>query len=145
MKEKNSLIGSKEWIVHESKEKITLDQINWLAESVGWGNPFYPSLEKWKRVLHSSSHIAYIKDHDNLIAFGRILEDGMMCMFYDICVHPDYQGQGIGKKIMNHLIEKIKYQDYASIGLIVWKGNPTASEFYQKLGFRSIPAMELEK
>lgn len=90
-------------------------------------------------------HIAYIRENDRLIAFGRILEDGIMCMFYDICVSPDYQGKGIGTLIMNHLIDKIKHHEFISIGLFVWEGNESASEFYKKFGFEKSPAMELKK
>ena len=67
-----------------------------------------------------------------------------MCMFYDICVHPEYQGKDIGTSLMNHLIDKIKDKNYISIGLFVWEGNETASEFYNKLGFMNVTAMELK-
>jgi len=66
-------------------------------------------------------------------------------MFYDVCVHPNYQTNGIGRAVMDYLIEKIKDREYISIGLFVWEGNKTASEFYRKLGFEKSPAMELKK
>jgi len=128
----------------ESKNDISFNDINALTEKVGWGNKFHQTEEKWQRVLTSSTHIAYIREDEKLIAFGRILEDGIMCMFYDICVHPDYQGKGIGKQIMDHLIDKIKDKEYISIGLFVWDGNETASEFYGKCGFEKVTAMELK-
>lgn len=131
--------------VLDSKKGISFADICPLIESVGWGNRFYPTEEKWKRVLSASTHIAYVRDGKKLIAFGRILEDGIMCMFYDVCVHPDYQGQGIGSQVMNHLIEKVKDQEYISVGLFVWEGNKTASEFYKKLGFKVVTAMELKE
>ena len=129
----------------ESKSNITFAEINALTESVGWGKSYYPTEDEWKYTLVRSTHIAYIKENEKLIAFGRILEDGIMCMFYDICVHPDYQGKNIGTLLMNHLIDKIKDGKYVSIGLFVWDGNQTASEFYNKLGFEKVTAMELKK
>jgi len=42
------------------------------------------------------------------------------------------------------LINKIKDQEYISIGLFMWEGNPAASTFYQKLGFENAQAMELK-
>ena len=131
-------------IILESKDDLSFNDINALTESVGWGKYFHQSEEKWQRVLNSSTYIAYIKKEDQLIAFGRILEDGIMCMFFDICVHPDFQNQGIGKLLMNHLINKIKDKEYISIGLFVWEGNATASEFYRKCGFENVKAMELK-
>jgi ribosomal protein S18 acetylase RimI-like enzyme len=132
-------------MILESKDHISFDEICSLTESVGWGKKFHKSKEKWKHVLAVSTYIAYIKEHGKLIAFGRILEDGIMCMFYDICVHPDYQNKGLGSKIMNHLIDKIKDKEYLSIGLFVWEGNENASEFYRKCGFEKATAMELKK
>ena len=128
----------------ESKEELSLDLIHALTTSVGWGN-YYESQEKWQRILDMSNYIAYIKENDRIIAFGRVLEDGMMCMFYDICVHREYQGRGIGSLIMNHLIEKIKNNHYYSIGLFIEDDNPTATEFYKRFGFKTVEGMELKK
>jgi hypothetical protein len=75
----------------ESKADIKFSEIEALTGSVGWGKNFHQSEEKWRYVLNSSAHIAYIRHDHRIIAFGRILEDGIMCMFYDICVHPDYR------------------------------------------------------
>ncbi len=132
-------------LVEEDKKGIALSDIHPLIESVGWGKNYYETEEKWKRVLERSSYIGYVKQQGKVIAFGRILEDGVMCMFYDVCVHPNYQRQGIGKAVMNHLINKVKDKGYVSVGLFVWEGNKTASEFYNKLGFEFSPAMELKK
>jgi len=134
-----------EVMILESKDEITFNDINILTESVGWGKRFHQTEEKWQRVLAVSTHIAFIKENEKLIAFGRILEDGIMCMFYDICVHPNYQGKGIGTLLMNHLIDKIKDKEYISIGLFTWEGNENASEFYGKVGFEHVSAMELKK
>ncbi|WP_237759053.1 GNAT family N-acetyltransferase [Legionella birminghamensis] len=130
--------------IQKLKQNISFEEINQLTELVGWGKNYFPSPEKWERVLSASSHVAYIKIDDQLIAFGRIIEDGQMCMFYDICVHPQYQQQKIGSQLMNHLIDRIKDGNYVSIGLFVWPGNTSAKEFYQKFGFELSAAMELK-
>ena len=81
---------------------------------------------------------------DKLIGLGRILEDGIMCMFYGIGIHPDFQKKGIGTKIMKILIEKVKDKGYTSIGLFAWEKNPGNIRFYEKFGFRKTPTgMEL--
>lgn len=129
----------------ESKNGIRFEEINTLTESVGWGKCFYQTEDKWRNILAVSKHIAYIKEDERLIAFGRVLEDGIMCMFYDICVHPDYQGKNIGTLLMDRLIDKIKDNEYISIGLFTWEGNKTVSEFYNKFGFVKSSAMELKK
>ncbi len=129
----------------DSKNEIKLTDVNNLMKQVGWGDNYYQKESVWKRVLEASTHIAYIKENEKLISFGRILEDGVMCMFYDICVHPDYQNKNIGTLLMNHLLDKVKDGNYVSIGLFVWEGNKTASDFYGKLGFEKVTAMEIKK
>lgn len=102
--------------------------------------------EKWREVLSKSSFVYSVWDDNKLLGFGRILEDGIMCMFYDIGIHPDYQDLGIGTKIMETLIDQVKDKNYASIGLFVWEENPKAIQFYEKFGFKKVnTGMELVK
>lgn len=129
----------------ESKNNISLTEISRLTEKVGWGDAYYKTEAQWQRVLFMSAHIAYMKVNGEVIGFARVVEDGQMCMFYDVCVCPEYQRQGIGSALMNHLIDKIKDNNYISVGLFVWDGNKTASEFYSQLGFEKVVAMELKK
>jgi hypothetical protein len=68
------------------KNEIELNDINKLMKDVGWGDSYYPNEKVWGRVVEASTHIAYVKEDEKIISFGRILEDGVMCMFYDICV-----------------------------------------------------------
>jgi ribosomal protein S18 acetylase RimI-like enzyme len=131
-------------IILEEKKSITFSEINALVKSVGWGESYYQTEEKWQRVL-SLSHISYARDNERLVGFARIVEDGIMCMVYDVCVHPDYQGRGIGVELMDALIEKTKDKGYVSIGLFVFEGNPKNIRFYGKLGFEQVVGMELKK
>ena len=52
-----------------------------------------------------------------------------------IAVLPDYRGQGVGTRLLEHLFRNAT--TYAAISLSVSKGNP-AINLYQKLGFRSV-------
>ena len=102
--------------------------------------------KRWKEVLSKSYFIYTAWDENEIIGMGRIMEDGVMCMFYDICINPKYQRQGIGSKIMIKLIDKIKHKKYASIGLFAWKENPANKPFYKKFGFiEKTTGMELDK
>lgn len=51
-------------------------------------------------------------------------------------VHPNYQGKGIGKKLLLHRIEHIKNQEIKSV---IVRTSQLAYQFYKKIGF------ELEK
>jgi ribosomal protein S18 acetylase RimI-like enzyme len=54
-----------------------------------------------------------------------------------ICVHPDWQGQGFGKKIFQHLLQVIENErnDILRVELWVREHNSKAVAFYEKLGF----------
>ena len=125
------------------EKKLPLEQIDNLTEAVGWGKR---GPEKWKEILSKSSYFYSIWDGEKLVAMGRIMEDGVMCVFYDIAVHPDYQRRGLGTQIMNNLINQVKDKKYVSIGLFTWERNPGNVQFYKKFGFEKVEAgMELVK
>lgn len=125
--------------------KLNIKQINILRESVGWKKR--RSDKKWKEVLSKSSFVYSVWDGNRMVGMGRILEDGSMYMFYDIAVHKDYQGKGIGKIIMKKLIDKVKNKRYTSIGLFMAEENiKFLSPFYKKFGFKIVKTgMECKK
>src|SRR5680860_632617 len=118
----------------ESTDKgLTGEQINALRFSVGWCTK--RSEEKWREILDKSSFVYSVFDKDKLVGMGRIVEDGVMCMFYDIIVHKDYQGAGVGKMIMNNLLDFTKDKKYSSISLFADPDNRDfLISFYNKFG-----------
>lgn len=57
-----------------------------------------------------------------------------------IYIRNRYQGQGLGKHLMNKAIERATAQNKQSIWLGVWEKNEAAIGFYQKAGFIKIGA-----
>jgi len=113
---------------------LNSEQINILRSSVGWCNK--RSEEKWCEILSKSSFVYSVYDEDKLVGMGRIVEDGIMCMFYDVVVHKDYQGKGIGKMIMKKLIAFTEDKKYSSISLFADPNNKDfLIPFYNKFGF----------
>ena len=52
-----------------------------------------------------------------------------------IAVSPDFQGKGIGSKILDYLIEEIAIKQNNVLGLLVDFENPNAKKLYEKKGF----------
>lgn len=74
----------------------------------------------------------FVYDSGKLVAAGRALADGVDCSYIcDVAVHPDYQGQGLGRQIVSRLVEFSKGHRkiilYAAVG---------KEPFYLKLGFK---------
>lgn len=130
-------------IIYKEGLGIDSDKLDELWSAIGWKSR---GSNKWKEVLSKSSYMYTAWDNRKLIGTGRIMEDGVMCMFYDIGVHPKYQRQGIGSKILQQLIKKVKDKKYVSIGLFSWEQNPANIPFYKKQGFvQKTSGMELDK
>ena len=90
---------------YEIKNNIpTLEEYKYLCDSVGWTN--YMNFEVAEISLQNSIYCITVKDNNQIIGMGRIVGDGAIYFYIqDIVVHPDYQKNGIGKKIMNTLVE----------------------------------------
>ena len=72
-----------------------------------------------------------------VVGMGRLVGDGVMYWYLqEIIVLPEYQGKGIGKAIVNHLIEHIRKMSISGtgveVGLTAVKGK---EPFYEKFGF----------
>ena len=69
--------------------------------------------EKHQLAFNNSQTVVFVFDNDNqndsdlLVGFGRAISDGAyQAAIYDVVVAENYQGKGIGKLIMAHIIEK---------------------------------------
>ncbi|MFE6720151.1 GNAT family N-acetyltransferase [Streptomyces albidoflavus] len=73
---------------------------------------------------------------DEAVGMGRVIGDGG-CFFQvvDICVAPEHQGQGLGKRIMGELVGELERRapDGAYVSLIA---DGDARFLYEKFGFR---------
>lgn len=62
---------------------------------------------------------------------------------HKIYVHQNTQGQGIGKKLIDHIIEQLQTQGIHSLRLNVKRDN-SARFFYEKLGFVITEEVDIE-
>ncbi|WP_269537396.1 GNAT family N-acetyltransferase [Cerasicoccus fimbriatus] len=84
-----------------------------------------------KLVFGNSRYKCFVFRDGKIIAVGRALADGADCSYIcDVAVHPDCQGEGLGKRIIEKLVELSR--DHKKIILYA---NPGAEPFYKKLGF----------
>ncbi len=53
-------------------------------------------------------------------------------------VNPNYQGKGIGSKMLQFLIDAYVHKHKQTLGLLVDEENPNAKRLYLKLGFKAV-------
>ena len=83
-----------------------------------------------KRVFEASQKVAFAYDDELLVGTGRALSDGVwQAAIYDITVHPDYQGRGLGRAVMESLVEQL-----GDCNVILF-ARPEKVGFYKRLGF----------
>ena len=122
-------------IIYKINDNTSFTQLDNLTENVGWGRR---GEKAWKKILYSSSFVVSAWSDEKLVGLGRIVEDGIMCMVYDIAVHGDFQKLRIGTNIMDRITEEIKNNSFQSVGLFAWKENPMNIDFYSKFGFQQV-------
>lgn len=92
-----------------------------------------------KKALKGTLFSVVVFDDTRPIGIGRVIGDGRVAFFIkDVAVVPDRQGCGIGKLVMNSLMEFIHREGApnAYAGLMALKGK---EPFYQKFGFHIRP------
>jgi GNAT superfamily N-acetyltransferase len=82
-------------------------------------------------VFTNSMFNCFVYHGDSVVGAGRALADGVDCAYIaDIAVHPDHQGLGLGRAIIERLVTAAKGHKK-----IILYANPGAEGFYAKLGF----------
>jgi ribosomal protein S18 acetylase RimI-like enzyme len=72
-------------------------------------------------------------DGSVLVGAGRALSDGVWrAAIYDVAVLPEYQGKGIGSKIIQHLVQSAK------VDVVMLYSVPGKEKFYEQFGFRKM-------
>jgi len=112
-----------------------LDTVDWtrvceLFSKVEWRTR---TEEEISMAFRQSSWTVFIYENELLIAFGRTVDDGRYyAMLADIVVDPDYQGNGLGKYLVNTLNEKLG-DNYHFVTLTAAPGK---GKFYKSIGWK---------
>ena len=120
---------------------ITPEEYMELRKIVGWLE--FPA-EEAKACVENAYLLLCVRDEEKAIGLARLLWDGGYVAFLsDVLVIPEYQGQGLGRKLVEAVIKRIKddmkpgYK--VKLTLSASKGKES---FYTQFGFRERPNEE---
>jgi GNAT superfamily N-acetyltransferase len=114
--------------IKETKE-INKEKIIELYKANKWSSAEKPDL-LYKALMNSDSLIT-AWDGNRLVGLGNAISDGYLVVYYPhLLVHPDYQGKGIGKMIVDKFQNK-----YGNFHQQLLTADGKAIDFYRKCGF----------
>ena len=114
--------------------KMTGEEYNEMRVSVGWRPITEGQAER------GIAHTTFLE----IVAMGRILFDfGYTAYLGDVIVRPEYQGRGIGRKIVEMLIGMTMESAHEDERIMFILGAAKGKEeFYEKMGFIRRPNEE---
>ena len=94
-----------------------------------------------ERGLKHTTFLVVAREEGKAVAMGRVLFDfGYTAYIGDVIVRPEYQGQGIGKHIVELLMQQVMAVAEPEDRIMFILGAAKGKEgFYEKLGFRKRP------
>ncbi len=118
--------------------ELSAEDFRALRVSDNWAVPACAQAEA--AIAHSLICVTARKD-GRAVGMGRLVGDGALIWYIqDVIVLPEYQGQGIGRRIVERLIEHVRATrlpgTQVTVGLMAAFGK---EGFYEKLGFRVRP------
>lgn len=95
------------------------------------------SLEGAEKALGNALFTVTLRTEDNrLIGMGRVIGDGgLTYLVTDVAVSPQFQGQGLGKKIVQEIRDYLEREALPSAYICLVADVP-ANHFYEKYGFK---------
>lgn len=88
--------------------------------------------EEMAIAIAHSHPVVTVWDHDRLIGFSRATSDGVFrATIWDVVVHPDYQGAGLGRKLVQTVLSHPLMSRIERVYLMT----TNQQAFYERIGF----------
>ena len=125
-------------LVFSQSRPMDLVELERLLESVGWSRR---PVRRVRRALDHSLITVGLWRHDprlpRLVGFARCTGDGVLdATIWDVAVHPLYQGSGLGKQLMDYILDALRELGTERATLFA---DPGVLPFYQRLGWELEP------
>jgi len=108
---------------------IAQEEVVLLYRANGWSSADKP--KELMSALRNSHTLLTARASGKLLGVGNAISDGHLVVYYPhLLVHPDYHGQGIGRKMMQKM-----HEIYGGFHQQMLTADGDAIHFYEALGF----------
>ncbi|MFM7732351.1 MAG: GNAT family N-acetyltransferase [Cyanobium sp.] len=126
-------------LVLSLEREIDLYELETLCDAVGWSRR--PLRRVRKALQHSLLRVGLWR-HDprlpRLVGFARCTGDGVVdATVWDVAVHPLYQGVGLGRQLMDYVLDELRRMEVERVSLFA---DPDVVGFYGAQGWELEPA-----
>ena len=118
-------------------DTLSVEDYNMLHEAVGWGGC---DPRKVRMALDRSDFIVAAQTGGKTIGMARVIQDGLQALIMDVIVLPVYQMQGIGKAMMQRVMEYLNEQSRDGALLVNLMSAFGRAGFYEQFGFERRPS-----
>lgn len=118
-------------IIYKNVKDFQEKELQDLFLSVEWSSGHYP--EKLVIAIKNYGSVFTAWDDNKLVGLISSMDDSIMTAYvHYLLINPEYQGKGIGKKLVQMTTEY--YKEYLRIVLVAYDNE---LEFYKRCGFKS--------
>ncbi len=116
----------------EDIESIPFESIIELYNSVGW-TIYTESPKSLKRGIANSTYKVVLVENDDVLGLARSISDDVSIHYLqDILVHPNYQGKGLGRKLIDKCLDRFSH---VRTHIILTDDEEKQKKFYESLGY----------
>lgn len=129
-------LESRGFSLRRTTDDLNLDHLNSVFVAVGFPKR---DPEKIRVALENTDTVLWVeyKKTKKPVAFARATGDGVFnAIIWDVVVDPSFQGIGLGKALMERLIQELLERGICNIALY---SEPRVLGFYRPLGFVADP------
>lgn len=120
-------------ITYEVNGRPRAEEVCALTVAIGWPDPADHGLALVQKVWDEAPATVVARDGGQLVGMCRAMWDGgIMAFVRSVVVHPDYQRQGIGKRLLELLMGELERLEVEHVSLWATAGT---EHFYEQFGF----------
>lgn len=124
--------------ISDDRTRVDVAQLLELYRTTWWAHD--RSHEQIRRALDHSHPVVTAWEGITLVGFARVISDlTYRATIWDVIVRPSHQGHGLGRTIMNAILEHPDLKTVTQFFLLT----SDKHAFYERLGFRSERGMAM--